>query len=163
MHANSYPIKIGWCGVDLQPVSCLIRHLSGGPVADWSPSSDRVHEISRRTLIECGCGAHDVANWFNAACAGKTVLSDHPGYDSGWLAQLYFDTGIPQKFELLDAAAGVVGGLAALSQPEAEAILGGVHRVFPHPHRAGPDARRAASEFLALAVPDEIDEILAAA
>lgn len=93
------------------------------------------------------------------------MLSDNPSYDGGWLNQLYFDTGIPQEFELIDGVteAGIAGALSGLSQPEADSLLARIHRVFPHPHRAGPDARRCAAEFLAMALPHCLQEIEAMA
>ncbi len=166
LHADSFPIEVGWCSVDLIPVSFLIKPIPGRwTIYEWSLSSERVHGIGWNTLQQCGRDVHDVANWLNAATAGKIVLSDNPEFDAAWLRQLYFDTGIEQEFELLDAvhAAGVAAGLSSLTQPDAQAILARIHSRYPHPHRAGPDSRRSAAEFLAMAMPSEIDEILAKA
>jgi len=166
LHADSYPIEIGWCGVDLVQTSFLIKPIPNRwTFHEWSPSSEKVHGIGWNLLNEIGHDARDVAAWLNAATSGKIVLSDNPGYDQGWLNQLYFDTGIPMEFELMDAvhAAGVAAGAACLSQPEAQSILARIHSRFPHPHRAGPDARRSAAEFLAMAMPWQLDEIEAMA
>jgi hypothetical protein len=43
------------------------------------------------------------------------------------------------------------------------ALQEGVKQAFPHPHRAAADARRAAALVLCLAMPDELEAIIAAA
>ena len=161
LETGCYPIEVGWCGADLSPISFLVRPLSTWGIDDWSPSSERIHGITRRCLLEAGADAYDVADWLNTACRGRTVLSDNPANDSAWLRKLYRDTKIEQEFTLLDAvhAAGVVAGLSGLSQSEAQSLLDRIHRRFPHPHRAGPDARRSAAEFLVLAMPRCLQEI----
>ena len=158
---SSYPIEIGVCGVSLEPISFLIRPLSDWGIESWSSSSEKIHGISYDLLIERGALATNVCEWLNAVCNNRTVLSDNPPYDEGWLDRLYDDVGVMRTFELLDAvhAAGVAAGLSRLSQPEAQAILARIHRVFPHPHRAGPDSRRSAAEFMAMAMPWALQEI----
>jgi len=158
---GAYPIEVGWCGIDLSPVSFLIRPLAKWGVEDWSSSSERAHGIPRQRLFDLGAAASDIADWLNAACRGRTVLSDNPTHDSVWLDKLYADIGGKKEFVLFDAvhAAGVAAGLSGLSQPEADSLLERVHQRFPHPHRAGPDARRSVAEFLVLAMPHCLQEI----
>jgi len=165
LHAGSYPIEIGWCGADLAPVAFLIKPQAKWTIDDWAPDSERIHGISRAHLFEFGFDAHDVANWLNAACTGKIVLSDNPAYDGDWLTQLYHDTGIEQDFELQDGidVAGEAAFFSQLSQSDVDSYIERIKRKFPHPHRAGPDVRRAAAQFLVLAMPHELDAVLAMA
>ncbi|HVI90711.1 MAG TPA: hypothetical protein VM659_20605 [Dongiaceae bacterium] len=161
LHIGSYPIEIGWCRIDLDPVSFLIKPLKAWGSDDWSAASMNIHGISRNQLFELGAEPRDIAGWLNTVCCGKTVLSDNPAHDSIWFRKLYVDTNIEQDFGLRDAvhAAGVAAGLSGLSQSKAQELLERIHRRFPHPHRAGPDARRSAAEFLTLAMPHNLQEI----
>src|SRR5262249_28881853 len=95
------------------------------------------------------------------ACSGKTVLSDNPSHDERWIDRLYDDAGILRQFDIQDAvhAAGIAAGLSQVSQQEADALLARIYAEFPHPHRAGPDARRSAAAFLAMALPWQLQEI----
>jgi len=161
LHDGSYPIEIGWCGASLESTAFLIRPVSSWTAADWSPASERMHGISRQRLVQCGQDPVDVGHWLNAACSGKTVLSDNPSHDARWLDRLYDDVGILREFDIQDAvhAAGVAAGLSRISQEEADSILARIYSKFPHPHRAGPDSRRSAAAFLAMAMPWQLQEI----
>lgn len=161
LQVGSYPIEVGWCGIDLSPISFLVRPLEIWDVEDWSSSSERIHGISRRRLLEFGLDARDIAEWLNTACRGRTVLADNPTHDSSWLGKLFRETKVLQEFAVLDAThfAGVAAGLSGLSQFEVQGLLDRIHRRYPHPHRAGPDARRSAAEFLVLAMPHCLQEI----
>ncbi len=165
LHAESYPIEIGWCGPDLAPVSFLIRPPLYWREDDWSGVSERVHGISRHATIADGVDVVDAAARLNAACAGKTIASDRPHFDQAWLSLLFGAAEIDQAFALEDAAQ--VEAMAAqhsgLDAYEVGAMRERVHGRFPHAHRAAADARRVAAMFVALAMPDHIEAILAVA
>lgn len=161
LHLGSYPIEVGWCAADLQPTSYLIKPLSSWTIDEWSPEAEQIHGLSRDRLNEVGFAADDIARRLNVAAAGKTVLSDDPAYDDRWLDRLYHDTEVAREFTLLDAgnAARMAAGGARLSPSEAHSYLARIQARYPHPHRAGPDSRRAAAEFLVMAMPHALHEI----
>lgn len=105
------------------------------------------------------------AHQLNEATHGKQVISDNPEFDSGWIGQLYFDAAIPCGFHVHDAAQleRLAAVLSRLTPDDAQSLQERVKRAFPHPHRAAADARRCAALFLAVAVPDQIEIILASA
>lgn len=165
LHAASYPIEIGWCGPDLIPVSFLIRPSAHWSEDSWSIVSERVHGISRQATIADGIDVAEGATRLNAACVGKTIVSDRPRFDQAWLSLLFSAAGTEQAFTLQDTVQ--VEAMAArhsgLDESEVAAIRERVNHGYPHLHRAAADARQAAALFVALAMPDRIEAILAVA
>ena len=51
LHAGSYPIEVGWCGLDLVATSFLIRPHASWTEDDWSVTSERVHGITRPQVM----------------------------------------------------------------------------------------------------------------
>jgi hypothetical protein len=165
LQAGSYPIEIGYCGLDLVATSFLIRPASDWTEADWSITSERIHGIPRETLFESGIDAGDAAQRLNQICADRIVATDHPRIDQAWLSRLFGSAGLRQDFVLQDATllglhAAERAGLAPFEMEELQAR---VRAHYPHIHRAAPDAREAAALFAALALPGSIDVIIAAA
>ena len=165
LHAGPYPIEVGWCGLDLTATSFLIKPHATWSEDDWSVTSERVHGIARRQVIADGVDAVEAATRLNAACAGKEVFSDSPSFDQGWLSRLFRDVGVIQVFTLRDASAleALAVQHAELPSSDLEELRERVARHYPHSHRAAADARRAAARLLAIAMPDAVDAIIAAA
>ena len=165
LHTGSYPIEVGWCGLDLVATSFLIQPHASWTEDDWSVTSERVHGIARQQVTAEGIDLAEAAVRLNAACAGKDIISDSPSFDQGWLSRLYYDAGVTQAFTLCDLS--VLEALAAqhaeLPASELEELRERVGRHYPHTHRAAVDARRAAALLLTLALPDAIEAIIAAA
>ena len=88
-----------------------------------------------------------------------------PSFDQGWLTRLFREAGISQAFTLRDASAleALAAEISGIDASETEALRERVGRYYPHIHRAAVDARRAAALFLAVAMPDAVDAIIAAA
>jgi DNA polymerase III epsilon subunit-like protein len=165
LHAGSYPIEVGWCGLDLIATSFLIRPHATWTEDDWSVTSERVHGITRQQVMAEGIGVAEAAARLNAACAGKDVISDNPSFDQGWLSKLFREAGVTQAFALRDLSAleALVVQHAELPASELEELREQVGRYYPHIHRAAADVRRAAALLLTLALPDAVDAIAAAA
>jgi len=165
LHAGSYPIEVGWCGLDLIATSFLIRPHVTWTEDDWSVTSERVHGIARQQVIAEGIELAEAALRLNAACAGKDVISDSPSFDQGWLSRLFRDAGVKQAFSLLDLSAleALAVQHAEFPASELEDLRERVGHHYPHSHRAATDARRAAALLLAIAIPDAVDAIVAAA
>jgi hypothetical protein len=83
IHAGSYPIEIGWCGLDLIATSFLIRPHVSWTEDDWSVTSEKVHGIPRQSAIAEGIDVVEAATRLKAACVGKEIVSDSPHFDQG--------------------------------------------------------------------------------
>ena len=87
LHAGSYPIEVGWCGLDLEPVSTLVRPLPEWERGGWDRNSEAVHGISRKDL-EGAPPAAEVGRMLARALEGRTVYSGAPGFDAAdWQAR----------------------------------------------------------------------------
>ena len=84
LHAGSYPIEVGWCGLDLEPVSTLVRPLPEWERGGCDRNSEAVHGISRKDL-EGAPPAAEVGRMLARALEGRTVYSDAPGFDWNWM------------------------------------------------------------------------------
>ena len=78
---GSFPIEIGWCGVNGEGEAHLIR-----PVPDWTAWSDvseKIHGITREQLHAEGKPVREVARRAAVAFSPRTamVLSDAPAFD----------------------------------------------------------------------------------
>jgi hypothetical protein len=163
LSAFSWPCEFGWVSADLKAGSFLIRPLEKW--SDWSVASEMIHGISLEEIMDHGIDAAIAARQINQICGGRQVLSDNPEMDGGWLDQLFHDVGIARQFTLNDSRQleAMAAALSKLTPGWAQSLVEQINGRFPHPHRAGPDCRRGAARFLALALPDQIDEILAMA
>lgn len=157
LHQGSFPIEFGWSGLDLRPRSFLIR-----PSPNWTegridPAAYGIHGIARSETLRSGIPPRDAALRLNEAFEDRIVVSDAPDYDAYWLRELFHEAGVPLRFRLEHIYAIAVE-LASLYRPRdlIEDILKreeAVSLVYPHPHRAGPDAVRNAA--LARAIIDD--------
>ena len=165
LHADSYPIEIGWCSPDLASDSFLIKpHQSWGDEG-WSYTSERIHGLSRDTLVREGVDVTTAASRLNDIVSGRTVVSDNPEYDYAWIGRLYVAAEVKCGFTVAETAQleRTYALKSGLLPEEVQALQESVKEAFPHPHRAAADARRAAALFLCLAMPDKLDAIIAAA
>lgn len=96
--AGSYPIEVGFALSDGRTRCTLIQ-----PAAEWThwdTRAEAVHGISRETLRSHGRPIREVADMLNDALGGRTVYTDAWGHDSGWLALLFGEACLPQRFRL---------------------------------------------------------------
>lgn len=145
-----HPIEVGLCDDGLRAESWLIKPADGWGPELWSPQSEAVHGVSRRTCVEEGMPVRDLALLLNRRLAGKFVFSDAPRYDAAWLMQLYRAAGIKPEFQLRheeDAIELHLGhwpdGMVHEYVTCAKAALS----IWPHDHRAGSDAQANAAVF----------------
>jgi hypothetical protein len=85
---GSYPIEIGVATETGEEVSWLVR-----PESDWTHWDDnaaQLHGISRLQLASEGVGVDTIADQLNECLEGQILYSDGWGFDSGWLALLYY-------------------------------------------------------------------------
>lgn len=93
---RSYPIEIGLALSEGVRFSALIL-----PLPDWDywdPAAESVHHLSREVLMRRGKPAAVVADALNALLEDRTVFSDGWVVDKPWVDQLYYATGVRQRF-----------------------------------------------------------------
>jgi hypothetical protein len=100
--ARSYPIEVGWALPDGR-TGCLLvcppPHWT-----HWDAEAERVHGITRATLLRHGHAPLAVARRLNEELAGQTVYCDGWGHDYPWLATLYEEAELSPSFRLEPAA-----------------------------------------------------------
>jgi DNA polymerase III epsilon subunit-like protein len=133
---QSYPIEIGWVLADGRSGCMLVRPADGW--THWDASAERIHGITRDTLLRHGQPARLVAERLNAELAGHTVYCDAWGHDYPWLARLFEEAGLAPRFKL-EPAARLLGDtqLGQLDEVHAEAFA----ELEVQRHRASNDAR----------------------
>lgn len=96
--AGSYPIEVGVALASGQTHCTLIRPEERW--VHWSQEAEALHGISRDILLLKGRSTLKTAMLLNEWLAGQTVYSDAWGNDSCWLAMLYEDAGVRQRFKV---------------------------------------------------------------
>jgi hypothetical protein len=165
LYADSFPIEVGWTTYDLRSESMLLKPHATWTLEAWSQASERIHGTPYAVLHRQGVDIAIAAQRLNEVTRDKTVLSDNPEFDGSWLRQLYHDAGVEQAFTLNDASQleRMAALLSRLAPDDAQSLQEHVKAAYPYPHRAAPDSRRAAALFLVVALPHEVEAILAAA
>ncbi len=95
---GSYPIEVGVAlpnGKTRCTLICPPPHWS-----HWDGSAEDVHGISRDQLLVNGRSVFKVAMMLNEWLDGQTVYTDAWGNDSCWLARLFAEAGITQRFNV---------------------------------------------------------------
>ncbi len=169
LEPGSHPVEVAVCGDDLAPTSWLVLPDPDWPESAWSEEAEAIHGIPRGRLLREGVPARVVADELDRRVAGLAVHSDAPGFDGEWLDALYRSAGRPRRFRLLDEAQAY----AVLAPPDEAGALalldrwrracGACDAVYPHVHRAGPDALRMAAVFRMTADPAFAASVEAAA
>jgi hypothetical protein len=153
---DSYPIEIGWCLPDTGATnngSCLIVPAPGW--TSWDPEAERIHQISRYTLLAGGISVSDAADKLLEATHGRALFADGP-HDSAWIGRLFDAAGLPPPIvnsfdRLLDAVVRPEAGLAVdpamqeltradLQRKLIDAAHGYANWCAPKTHRAARDA-----------------------
>lgn len=137
--AGSYPIEVGWTLADGTGGAVLVGHEPWlGFDQGWDPNAEHIHGLSKEHLLAHGLDADRAAEAVRAALAGRVLVSDAPGMDGMWLAELLAEAGAPwQRPPVLDALDLFE---AALGDEVAADILWQAERRSGHVHRAQPDS-----------------------
>jgi len=99
LHRSSYPIQVGITNGHVEYHS-LIQPMAHWQF--WSDTSEQVHGLERRLLVESGVDSVEVAQRLNALLAGQIVYCDAIAWDGFWAQVLFSDNGLHQHFELSD-------------------------------------------------------------
>lgn len=152
-HDSSYPIEVGWSDDALETDSFLIRPPPEWGTDDWLGEAQDVHGITREQLMDEGVSLQEAVARLNDLLADKFVFSDAPGFDLAWLRRLYVSADRRIAFGLHDETAAVAFHLEpkeedipALMKRYAEAFVLS-EQIYPHTHRAAPDAMGMAATF----------------
>ena len=132
----SYPIEIGLVLPDGSSYCSLLR-----PEPDWThwdASAEKVHGLTRETLLKHGRPAQEVARELNERLHGQTIFCDAWYHDFNWLGRLYGAVEMHQAFRLEDIR-------TVLNEAEANVWhatkLGVIEDLQLTRHRASNDAR----------------------
>lgn len=99
LHRSSYPIQVGITDGRVEYHS-LIRPMAHWQF--WDDTSEQVHRIERRVLVEDGVDSAVVAQKLNALLGGQQVFCDAIQWDGFWARVLFSDIGLHQRFLLTD-------------------------------------------------------------
>ncbi len=158
LNSASFPIEIGWVLDDeAEPESFLVKpHETWDFVSGWSEQSAAIHGIAPAMLEAEGLSVAEACTRLDEATHGRLVVSDAPQHDDWWLGRLYAAASREKTWAVGDVER-LYGGLAqeaGLDPAEAARLLTRIEQIYPHPHRAGPDALRLAKAARALADPE---------
>lgn len=95
---GSYPIEVGVCLPDGACHCWLIR--PAPQWRTWDPSAERIHGLSQALLARHGRPIRTVAAKLNEVLAGQVVYSDAWGNDMPWVAALFEEAGVIQRFRI---------------------------------------------------------------
>lgn len=133
---RSYPIEVGYVLPDGRSRCTLIRPPEHW--THWDQDAERVHHISRETLLRHGRTTGEVARMLNEDLQGLTVYCDGWGHDYPWLAALFDDAGMAPGFRLESVRALLQEELLAqLPALQSQAL----QEMGADRHRASTDAR----------------------
>jgi DNA polymerase III epsilon subunit-like protein len=134
--ARSYPIEVGFVRADGRAFCTLVRPQPHW--THWDAAAQKVHGISRETLLRHGRAVAEVVQRLDDDLAGLTVYCDGWAHDFPWLAALYEEVNRSPGFRLQSVNMLLDDTLREkLPQARREALAAlGLSR-----HRASSDAR----------------------
>lgn len=95
---GSYPIEVGVALADGKTNCSLVCPQNHW--GHWDIQAEQLHGISRESLLINGRSVLKVAMILNEWLQGQVVYSDAWGNDSCWLAMLFAEAGITQRFRV---------------------------------------------------------------
>jgi hypothetical protein len=151
---SSVPTEFGICGLDLMPMSFLIRPRSEWQEAEWSPMAEIMTGITQTLLAQEGVDPGQAGDMIEEALQGKVVVSDNPEDDDKWLIRLkpfWLHAGVRS---IKEYETKLIYELSqSLGYETFDTLLRKTRKRYPHIHRAGPDALRTAATFRLLIDP----------
>lgn len=93
---DSYPIEVGVVLGNGQKYCALIKPARNWVY--WDEQAERVHGLTRETLLNWGKPISLVVDELNEFLAGKTVYSDGWVVDKPWLLRLFYQCGVQPAF-----------------------------------------------------------------
>ncbi|CBL44946.1 Conserved hypothetical protein [gamma proteobacterium HdN1] len=153
---GSYPIEVGIALPNGDLHAWLIKPLLEW--VHWQEEAEQVHGISRERLQREGMGVRKVAMALNHMLAGKTVYTDGWGVDRPWLALLFEQAELVQKFRLESIFVLLnQAQLESWAATRAQVLAEGERQA----HRAGTDAQIVQTIYRQLAYPSPTSDAAA--
>lgn len=149
---NSYPIEVGWCDLDGNGDSFLIK-----PDSEWwhwDPKAADIHKITYEMINQHGTEPVMVASILNKKFDGTVVYCDGRQYDQFWMGRLYEAAQMAPTFALGDYSENI--RLCIVNRPcsanekqkKWNNFMGEYRSPEAHvQHRALPDCQRLARLF----------------
>ncbi|MEM8935920.1 MAG: hypothetical protein AAGC77_05890 [Pseudomonadota bacterium] len=134
--AWSWPIEVGWCFLDGEPETHLLRPAPQWSMGSWDQNAQALHKITIEDLQQRGESLESVCKRLNAVLQNARVYSDAPDWDGFWLYRLFEAGGVRQQFEVEDFG----GFFTGIARRDIEGLIRTAQDVAPHTHRAGDDA-----------------------
>jgi len=105
---SGYPISVGWFSLGQNGLAdgvgaevLILPDEDWIACGNWDPNAQHLHGLTLDQLLAKGRPPAEVAEKLNTALAGKAaVLSDQPGHDNAWLAELHQAAGVPATYAL---------------------------------------------------------------
>ncbi|MCB1956196.1 MAG: hypothetical protein KDG55_11005 [Rhodocyclaceae bacterium] len=132
---GSYPIEIGISLPDGWRCCWLIR--PADTWTHWDPAAEAIHHISRDRLRQHGRPIDEVAAELNERLKGAMAYSDAWGNDMPWIARLYDEAGLPQRFRI-ESVRRILSEAQAARWHGAKALV--MRETGGERHRASGDA-----------------------
>ncbi len=95
---DSYPIEIGYVLPDGSGYCTLVRPEAGW--THWDPEAQRLHGITRDTVVLHGRPALDIARHLNQALHGQTIYTDGWANDYSWIGALFDAADLSPSFHI---------------------------------------------------------------
>jgi hypothetical protein len=95
---ESYPIEVGVADDQGKRFCTLIEPDENWTF--WDDGAEKVHNISRDNLLECGKRVVEVATMLNERYGGQTLYTDGWVVDKPWINTLFQTARIPMKFSV---------------------------------------------------------------
>ena len=148
LRSASYPIEVAWNRPDGTIEAYLISPAGIPRWMDWSPEAEKLHGISRATLLTTGKPPAWICRRLHHQLTGTVVYSDEPDYDGAWLTELFAASyaGAPtftiqSADDLLMRLLGPRFGSRIQAQPHLEAMKQTARRQVAGRHRAAWDVQ----------------------
>lgn len=134
--AGSYPIEVGYADRTGQTWCSLIT-----PSEDWThwnASAEKLHHITRDTLLAHGRSIDVVATRLNQVFLNQTLYSDGWLHDFTWLNVLFEEANMQPHFKLQDLRAILTPYQQSVWHAKKQSIL---NELGATRHRASADAK----------------------
>lgn len=95
---DSYPIEIGYVLPDGSVYCTLVRPEAGW--THWDPEAQRLHGITRDTVMLHGRPALEIARHLNQVLHGQTIYTDGWANDYSWIGALFDAADLSPSFHI---------------------------------------------------------------
>lgn len=158
LDADSFPVEIGWCGVDPSHSSSeIIQPHPTWVDRRWDLEAEKLHRLGREKIVTEGSRPAIAFAHAEAALRNARIFSDAPSWDQHWLDELALAAlgrsqmrGRRMTISPVEELWGVIARRRGIGAADVLDIANQVSEAMPSLHRAGTDASRLASITMCL-------------